>query len=136
MILATVTPLMLAGCVAVDWPGWEPPAEAVLAGTWELVQDSDASLSQTFWVFDEFGKLIEMRTKIGPAEFTQTAIIADTEVNEDNVVVQLGFSGNQMSFQGTFNEDQTRIEGSLSTEMSWGGTTVTIDGGAATLVKQ
>jgi hypothetical protein len=127
---------LLAGCVALTIPGLEPPAEAVLAGTWALIQNADQALSETFWVFDDNGNLVEMRTKMGPVEITRQAGPASTSVEDSHVIIQLGTDLGNMSFDGTFNEDQSRIEGSLSTQMSWLGTTIRIDGGSATLVKQ
>lgn len=125
--------LIAAGCVPLVL---QPPPEAVLAGKWEVVQGADPSLSSTFWTFDDFGNLVEMETKIGAVTVTQRALVSSTDVNGDNVLVQLGFESNNMNFRGTLNEERTRAEGTISVVMSWGPTTVTIDGGAATLVKQ
>jgi len=132
-VLCILPLVLLSGCVI---PPLEPPAEAVLAGTWALIQNEDLSLSETFWVFDDNGNLVEMRTKIGSLEITRQARPASTSVEDSHVVIQLGTDIGNMSFDGTFNEDQSQIMGSLSTKMSWWGTTVEFDGGEARLVRQ
>lgn len=126
----------LGGCVAITLPGLVPPPEAILAGTWELMQGEDASLGETLWVFDGSGNLVELRTTIGAVTVTERALVATTNVNDDLVVIQVGFAGSTMSFSGTLNADRTQATGTLSTEITFLGTTITIDGGLATLVKR
>lgn len=129
--LMAVPAVVMIGCGPVT-----PAAEAVLAGRWELIQTEDTQLGQTFIVFDANGRLSELITVIGGITIRRTALVGTTTVVGSNVTVSLGFDANNLSFVGVLNPAQDAADGTLSTNISIGSTTIGIDEGAARLVRQ
>jgi hypothetical protein len=115
---------------------FSPPAAAVLAGTWELTTPSTASLTQLLLTFDQNGNLTTVTYKLGTEiTVTESAPVSTTTVDGKNVTISATFLGNSLDFNGTLNEADTVITGTLSTRIALGTIVITIDGGPGTMTK-
>ena len=115
------------------------PPEAVLAGTWSLVpaNATTPALSELLLTFDSNGNLTQTQYQVGSNAVVTTPIIGgDTTVNGSDVTISVGFLGNTLSFAGTLNSTNDLATGNLTTVITVGLSTVTIDNGAATMTKQ
>ncbi len=112
-----------------------PPPKAVLEGTWDLSSDQYLGLNRNVLVFDELGRITEMRSIFLAITITERDVHRSTEVVGRNVSITT--TGN-LIFEGTFNDDFTVATGKLSTEFEIPFTSmvVSIDQGDATLTKQ
>ncbi|MFQ5428750.1 MAG: hypothetical protein ACE5E1_00445 [Phycisphaerae bacterium] len=126
LVAMMMLPALMVGCQAVPGP------EAILAGAWELTKDSGPSLSRTILVFDDFGRLTEIRTIIGNTTVADRNVSGTATV--DGAALALTTSTN-LKFTGTFNADFTVATGNLFTEFTLFGVTTTTDEGSATLTK-
>ncbi|HVP12245.1 MAG TPA: hypothetical protein VMV94_13790 [Phycisphaerae bacterium] len=123
-----------AGCGVL----FAPPPEAVLAGTWNLTTQTTEPLTQLLLTFDQNGTLTTIVYQIGTDLAITTAVVSSsTDVNGKQVTISTTFLGGTLSFNGTLNDANNVITGTLTTEIVLAPlTTVTINGGAATLTKQ
>jgi hypothetical protein len=110
-----------------------PPPEAILLGTWRLIPIPDSSITQQYLVFNEVGRLIELRTKTGNITVTETNIHQLTRVTGNAVRIE---TTKNTVFEGILNDEKNIITGNVSTVIMLGGTTITTDDGPATLNKQ
>ncbi|MFH1417651.1 MAG: hypothetical protein ABII12_05110 [Planctomycetota bacterium] len=112
-----------------------PPPEAVLAGTWDLTPDQYLGLAKNVFVFDELGRITEMRSVFLAITVTERDVHRSTSVVDRNV--SIATTGN-LIFDGTFNDDFTIATGKLTTEFTipFTSTEISIDQGNATLTQQ
>lgn len=112
-----------------------PPPEAVLEGTWDLTTDDEFALTRTIFVFDQLGRISEMRSVFLALTITDHDVHSSTEVSGSDVTI---ITTTNLIFHGTFNEDFSVATGKLSTEFTipFTSTVVSIDKGDATLTKQ
>jgi hypothetical protein len=133
-ILLLVLPL--AGLRATCIPN-QPPAEAVLAGTWAVTVAAAPGLEQLLLTFDEEGQLSTVTYKVADnAVITVPSPTGTTSVSGQDVTITGTFLGNGLEFEGILNSTNTVITGTLTTHIVVGSAVVTIDNGAATLTKQ
>ncbi len=128
--------VLTAGCIPFPIGNTEPPAEAVLEGTWKVITEDDTELTSLFWVFDESGDLVEIRYVVGDATITDSKPLGDTTVEGKTVKVQVGGNDANSLFEGTLNEANTESVGKLTLNWTFLNTRVSIDQGAARIVKQ
>ena len=140
LVLGTLLLALLSGCIWVAFPDPEPPPEAVLEGTWQIITENESDITELFWLFDANGDLIEIRYKIstplGETTVTESNPTQETTVDADHVTIQVGFSNNNFLFEGTFNAAIDRADGQISINYNWFDTTISVDRGPASLVKQ
>ncbi len=131
-LLSTLAWGLASGCQTVPMT---PPPEAVLAGTWDLATDQDVDLTKTVLVFDQLGRIEEMRSVFLAITVTERDVHRSTVVDGSNVTIS---TTTNLNFQGTFNDDFTVATGKLSTEflIPFTSTRITIDQGDATLTKR
>jgi hypothetical protein len=121
--------LLSAGCT--------PPATAVLAGTWSVSSPSSTDLTELLLAFDSNGNLQTVTYKIGNnATVTVPNPVATTAVSGSTVTISSVFDNNGIVFEGTLNSDNTVMDGNVTTQISTGGTVITINNGPATMTKQ
>jgi len=140
----SILPLVLvSGCVWFAIPDPGPPPEAVLAGTWQVITGNESDITELLWVFDENGNLVENRYKVptlvGEATTTEHDPADETTVDGSAVTVRIPFAINYFFlFEGTLNQAQDRVEGQISINYDNPvfDTTISIDRGAASMVKQ
>lgn len=137
-LLVLVAPLaaIRATCIPDDQPP-PPPAEAVLAGTWAVAVEAAPDLEQLTLTFDENGQLSSVVYKVSDnAEITVPSPTGTTSVSGKDVTIAGTFLGNSLEFEGTLNDTNTVITGTITTEITAGSAVITIDNGPATLTKQ
>ena len=112
-----------------------PPPEAVLEGTWDLTPDHELVLTRNVFVFNELGRITEMRSVFLAITITERDIHRSTSVVGNNVTIA---TTGDLIFEGTFNADFTVATGSLSTKFTipFTSTEISIDKGTATITKQ
>ncbi len=134
-MLMVVAPLAL---VAAGCPTTEPPAEAVLAGTWEVsTTPEESDLTQLLLTFNQNGDLQTVTYQVSDnTVITVPSPLGNTNVEGQEVTISSTFLGNSLSFSGTLNETNDVIEGNITTTITVGGIVITIDNGEATLTKQ
>jgi len=112
-----------------------PPPEAVLAGTWDLIPDQDLVLTRNVLVFDELGRITELRSVFLAITVTERDIHRSTSVVGHAVTIA---TTGDLLFEGIFNDDFTVATGKLSTEFTIPFTSIeiSINQGDATLTKQ
>lgn len=122
--------LSLSGC------GYLFPTEkGDLEGTWQLTTQ-DPGLGQTCLRFDKAGNLREVTLTVGIVSVTYDHIFfTDTSVSENDVIIKSSFANSSLAFNGTFNDDRTQIDGTLTATFDLG-VVITINGGPARLIKQ
>lgn len=108
--------LMPAGCnVTVV-----PPPEAILQGAWLLSAPETAEHDGKLFVFDDAGILIEIRKTSGNQTFIDRNAHRDTTVNGTYVRIETQddslFGGNELIFEGNFNDARNVINGKLQRE--------------------
>ena len=64
--------VLTAGCIPFPIGNTEPPAEAILEGTWKVITQDDTELTSLFWVFNESGDLTEIRYVVADATITES----------------------------------------------------------------
>jgi hypothetical protein len=129
-----VVPLasLLAGCAPAP-----PPEEAVLEGTWAVSVQNNPDLQQLLLTFDANGKVTTVTYKLGDnAVITVPSPVGTGTVNGKDVTITAEFRGNGLEFDGTLNDANTIITGSLTTNIVLETIVITIDNGPATLTKQ
>lgn len=133
LILIMSLAIVGAGC-----PSMEPPAEAVLAGTWKVeTTPQEDDLTQLFLTFDQNGALQTVMYQVTDnAVITVPSPLGTTNVEGQEVTISSTFLGNSLSFDGTLNATNDVIEGNITITITVGGIVITIDNGEATLTKQ
>ncbi len=130
-LLAVPCGLWLPGC------NFLAPPEAVLAGTWLVEVEEYPDLETLLITFDETGTVTEVEYKLGDnATITVTDPVGVATVDGQDVIVSVTFNANGLTFNGTLNDDDTEMTGSLTTQISVGSLVVTINNGPATLTLQ
>lgn len=109
-----------------------PPPEAVLLGAWTVTFTPDTGVNETL-VFNEVGRLIERRIKVGSTTVSQTDVHRLTRVTGNAVHIE---TTDNNVFDGTLNADKNVISGTFSTVLTIGGTMISTENGGATLTKQ
>ena len=116
---------------------FSPPPEAVLSGTWTLTTPSSVPLTQLLLTFDRNGTLTTIAYKLGAdITITTSSVAGTTKVTGKDVSIATAFLGGSLEFNGTLNDADTEITGTLTTQITVGTITVTINGGPGTLTKQ
>jgi hypothetical protein len=122
---------LLAGCAP------QPPAAAVLEGTWQVAVQNVPDLQQLLLTFDANGNLVTVTYKLGDnAVIVVPSPVGTSSVSGKDVTITATFRGNGLEFEGTLNDADTMITGSLTTHIVVGSVVVVIDNGPATLTKQ
>ncbi len=122
-----------AGCVVNP-----TPAEAVLAGTWQLVPSATLNPPLTSWflTFDGNGDVTNVTyTFAGFAAVIWTNPPSATNVEGGNVYISATEDGSTLTFTGTMNASNTAIAGTLNAIVSVGGATVSVNQSPAVLTK-
>lgn len=111
-----------------------PPPEAVLVGAW-LMSAEDSIQNNRVFVFDDTGRLAEIRTTIGSTTIIERDVHHTTRVTGSNVFVKT--RGN-LIFEGTLNDTADSIAGGLRTEVNipFTNNTIITELGSATLTRQ
>ncbi len=134
-LLVLVVPLAAIRATCV--PDNQPPAEAVLAGTWAVAVDATPDLEQLTLTFNENGQLSSIVYKVSDnAVITVPSPTGTTSVSGKDVTIAGTFLGNSLEFEGTLNDTNKVITGTITTEITAGSAVITIDNGPATLTKQ
>jgi hypothetical protein len=130
MVVAPV--LLLAAFNGCSWT--EP---SVLEGTWVVTVESVPDLEELLLTFDATGNIETVQYKIGDnAIITVPDPIGTTSVDGNTVTISVTFNSNTLAFNGTLNEEEDVITGSLTTLITVGAIEVKINNGPATLTKQ
>jgi hypothetical protein len=131
-VLAMPLTGLLAGCFTPA-----PPAAAVLAGTWAVTVENAPDLKELLLTFDSSGNIQTVQYQIGSnAIITVPAPVGATSVENSTVSISVSFNTNTLAFNGTLDDANNVITGSLTTLIAVGDVTVTIDNGPTTLTKQ
>lgn len=126
---------LACGCFAVSCgTSVGPPPESVLFGAWLADADDPGVDSKTF-VFDEVGRLAEIRSTILNATFIERDVHDTTRVVGNAVFIK---TRSELIIEGSLNAELNVITGSARTEtdVPFTSTTVIRDLGAVTLTKQ
>jgi hypothetical protein len=112
-----------------------PPAEAVLAGLWNLSAPEAAGLDGKMFLFDENGRLAEIRTVIDRTTIVERDVHRETIVNGLNVTIR---AAGGLIFDGMLSDDRTMMTGQLRTEFNvpFTNNTIFTDEGPGTFTKQ
>ena len=114
--VAICAALLPAGCQV----NVVPPEEAALAGPWLLSAPETAEHDGKLFVFDDAGILIEIRKTSGNQTFIDRNAHRDTTVNGTYVRIETQddslFGGNELIFEGNFNDARNVINGKLQRE--------------------
>jgi YD repeat-containing protein len=122
--------LSMSGCGSLF-----PPNDGDLEGKWQLITENPG-LGQTYLTFDKAGNLIEVTLTVGIVSITYDDILfTETSVSGNNVTIESSFGNSTLSFNGTFNDNLTEIDGTLTAKFDLG-VVITINGGPARLIKQ
>ncbi len=121
----------LVGCAAL---GLLPP-EAILAGTWLLSAPEEDDEDGKVFVFDQSGRLTEIRSTSGNITIIERDVHEVTSVTGQTVRIE---TAGGLIFEGTIDATMTIITGSLRTEFTvpFTSTTIITDLGDATFTKQ
>jgi len=131
IVIAVPFVTLLSGCFP------PPPPTSVLEGTWKLTVEGAPDLRDLLLTFDSDGNIQTVQYQIGDnAIITVPAPIGATSVENDTVTISVTFNSNTLAFNGTLNDTNDIITGSLTTLITVGDVTVTIDNGPATMTKQ
>lgn len=131
MLVVPLAIVMLTGCPFIITTG------AVLAGTWAVQAENAPDLNQLLLTFDANGNLTSITYQIGENAAVSATPVATTSVSGSLVSITAVFPiNNSVNFSGTLNAENTVITGTLSTNITVGGLTVTLSNGPATLTKQ
>lgn len=138
MILTSAGVLLAGVWGCVELP---PPAESVLAGTWEIVSHESLNPQLAHWylTFDSDGELAQVRyTFVDLTTVTWDYPPGSTSVDGDQVQISSTKSGNGLTFDGTLDSatEPTQATGSLTSNLIFGDLQISVSKGEATLVKQ
>ncbi len=132
--------LMLAAplsALAVSCISPQPSPEAVLEGTWVVTVENVPDLQQLELTFGASGILTTVTYQVANnAVIVVPSPAGSGSVSGDDVIITATFRGNGLEFQGTLNEANTIITGSLTTHIVLNSVVIVIDNGPATLTKQ
>jgi hypothetical protein len=129
--------LMLAAPLAALAAGCPSNQPSVLEGTWVVTVQANPDLQQLQLTFDARGKLTTVTYKLGDnAVIVVPSPVGSGTVSGQDVTITATFRGNGLEFEGTLNDADTIITGSLTTHIVVGSVVVVIDNGPATLTKQ
>jgi len=121
---------LCSGCLP-----WVIGQSSPLEGTWQVNADQP-SLTQMLVTFNSRGRLTKVTYQIGElATVEETLTTGYGEVAGDAVSIQGTFGPSTFEFTGTFDEDRTRIDGRLTTELTLPLLRITIDNGPASLTR-
>jgi hypothetical protein len=108
----------------------------VLAGTWQLTQETNEQLTDFFLTFDNSGNLAQISFTVGDFVTVAAPITSATVSVQGNAVqITTEFIGGNLTLNGTLNETNNVIQGQLTTTITVFGISIIIDNGAATLTK-
>ena len=135
---AVVCAAALGGCNVIIGP----PPEAVLAGTWQLLDDGSDDLD-VFYEFDVRGQLTEVRYEFEvdgrSAKLTvDTFRVLEVNLDGDEVTIRFESAWASSEFVGTVNDAVDRMEGNVTSDVVlwlFPLVTVEVDNGPATLVR-
>lgn len=131
------TTLLLAfgmgGCPPAAPP--PPPAEAILFGTWVLTATESLDLNNKIFVFDNNGRIFEIRTTVVDTTLVERDVHKNTLVTGTGVRI---VTKSDLIFEGQLNDARTVITGRLRTEFNFPFTSNTLitDKGPGTFTKQ
>ena len=132
--LITATLLVLVTGCPVGMP--EPPAEAVLEGTWSVVPADPGSIENVTYeaVFDSNGQLTELSAvRDDGATATLDTEGSVTSLVGSDVTISVQKTGVETSvFEGTLSADQNTMTGSITQEIDLGDLQITLPGGELT----
>ena len=137
-------PLLLAGTAMLactfGCPAPTSPA-AVMAGTWKVVPGETLvpPLQNWFLTFDSNGTLTQLSyTATTGATVTWSNPPSTTTVNGEAVSISISQAGKSLTFDGTLDSATapTVATGTLTSNLVYGGVTITVPQGSATLNKQ
>lgn len=125
--------VVVSGCMSSG-----PPPEAILAGDWQLTTIADFGITDQFLTFNENGKMIRSRLKLGGLTIDTDLVNGKTEVQNTSVLIDSTFLGNGLIFRGTLSPDGNEIDGTLTAQISvaFGLVKVSFNDQTAKLVRQ
>ena len=129
-LLLAIPFTLVSGCVS------PPPPEAVLAGTWQLTQETDEQLTDFFLTFDSSGNLVKLSFTVGD-NITVESPITSATVSVQGAAAQITTEcmAGDLTFNGTLDETNNIIQGQLTSTITVFGISIIIDNGAATLTR-
>ena len=132
-LIAVTLLVFVTGC---PFGPQEPPAEAVLEGTWSVVPADPGSIENVTYeaVFDSNGQLTELtalRDDGATARLDTAGSVTSLDGSAVTISVQ-GTSATTSLFEGTLSSDQNTMTGSLTREIDLGDLEITLPGGELT----
>jgi hypothetical protein len=131
--------VFMLGCVVVSgcniFAPPEPPAAAVLAGTWSITPEGDLGLWEYEGRFNSNGELVELSGTNVLDGSTVSLSIDDATTTVDGADVRItveGLGPRSQVFEGTLSDDQNTITGSVTEEIDLDDLEATIPSGNLT----
>ena len=135
-LIAVTLLVFVTGC---PFGPQEPPAEAVLEGTWSVVPADPGSIENVTYeaVFDSNGQLTEL-TALRDDGATARLDTAGSVTSLDGSAVTISLQGTSTTtslFEGTLSADQNTMIGSITRDIDLGDLEITLPGGELTFAR-